>query len=397
MSSSPKRKKESCSWLLAILMFGGILFISAHGRAEAIRLGGTLSLSGAYQEPSAMLHKGYRLWAEQINARGGLLGRDVELVIHDDESSPERVRHWYRKLIEEEGVDLLLAPYGSPLTIAAAEISDAHGYVMVASAAGAEAVWGRGFKSVFGVYATASRYFIGLLDLMARKGYRSVAVLHEESTFHREVADAAESWARRFRLNVPLRRGFQRGVGLEAAAAAVKGMETPVDGVIISAYPQDGYRLLELFQAGGYRPAVLGLSILPTYPDFYERAGEIAEGVFGPSQWEPDERIPFPGMRYFIQGFQTAFGHLPSYHAGAAFAACEVLARAVTSTSSLDQKTLINIISVLDTVTVIGRFKVDRRGMQIGHSPILVQWQGGKKQIVYPTKMQTAPPRFMEP
>lgn len=380
--------------LLPLFLIPVLLLVSTDSRAEAIRLGGTLSLSGAYQEPSAMLDKGYRLWARQINAGGGLLGRKVELVIHDDESRTERVRHWYRKLIEEERVDLLLSPYGSPLTIAAAEVSEAHGYVMVASASAAEAVWARGFNSLFGVYATASRYFIGLLDLMAREGFRSVAVLYEESTFHREVADAAVRWAQRFRLKVPLHRGFQPGVGLEAVVGALKDLADPIDGVIISAYPSDSYRLLELFQAGAYRPGVLALTIVPTYPDFPQRAGAIAEGVFGPSQWEPDERTPFPGTRDFIQEFHEAFGGLPSYHAGSAFAACEVLARALASVGSLNQEALGDTIARLDTVTVIGRFKVDRRGMQIGHSPILIQWQAGRKQIVYPTKMQTAAPRF---
>jgi branched-chain amino acid transport system substrate-binding protein len=349
-------------------------------------------MSGVYKEPAAMIHKGYRLWAQQVNARGGLLGRKLALVIHDDQSQPERVRRLYRQLIEEEKVDLLLSPYSSPLTMAAAEISEAHNYVMIACGSAAEAVWQRGQRYLFGIYATASRYFIGLLDLMAREGYRSVALLYEESAFHRAVALSVEDWARRFRLQVPLQRGFQRGHDLEALTKALLDLPAPVDAVIVSAYPPDSYRLLTLFQAADCRPPVLGMSIAPTYPDFHQRAGAISEGVFGPSQWEPDERIPFPGTRDFIEAFESAFGHLPSYHAGSAFAAGEILARAVTRVGGLDQKALREFIAGLDTVTVIGRFKVDAQGMQIGHSPILIQWQEGSKEIVYPPKMQTARP-----
>jgi len=61
---------------------------------------------------------------------------------------------------------------------------------------------------------------------------------------------------------------------------------------------------------------------------------------------------------------------------------------------SLDQEKIRDFIHSLDTVTVIGRFKVDHTGMQIGHNPLLIQWQQGKKEIVYPTSLQTAPPIF---
>ncbi|MDJ0780763.1 MAG: amino acid ABC transporter substrate-binding protein [Desulfosarcinaceae bacterium] len=388
-----RRSTYGIRWL-GVLLVCGLLLSAADLRAEAIRLGGTLSLSGVYREPSEMIRKAYQLWARHTNARGGLVGRPVELLIYDDQSNPERVQHYYRKLIEADGVDLLLSPYGSPLTMAAAAVSDARKYVMVACASAAEAVWRQGYTHLFGMYATSSRYFIGLLDLIARERYRSVAVIYEQSAFHQEVAESAEKWARRFRLDVPIYHGFPRGSGLAPIVDRLRSHQPPLDSVIVSAYPTDSYRLLEHFQKLNFRPGVLGMSIAPTYPDFYLRAGEIADAVFSPSQWEPDERIPFPGTRTFIQAFKEAYGHLPSYHAGSAYAACEILARAVSTVGGIDQRKLRDTISVLDTVTIIGRFKVDRHGMQIGHSPILIQWQAGRKQIVYPSKMQTALPRL---
>jgi branched-chain amino acid transport system substrate-binding protein len=136
------------------------------------------------------------------------------------------------------------------------------------------------------------------------------------------------------------------------------------------------------------------MSIASIHPDFYRKAGPIAERIFGPSQWEPDERIPYPGTTQFIQAFQTAYRKMPSYHAGSAYASCQILEQAVDDLHDIDHERIRDYISALDTVTVIGRFKVDPTGRQIGHNPILVQWQGGHKEIVYPTKMQTAPPHF---
>ena len=136
------------------------------------------------------------------------------------------------------------------------------------------------------------------------------------------------------------------------------------------------------------------MAITPSYPDFARRAGDTAEGVFGTSQWEPVSRMPFPGSREFIEKFQAATGQLPQYHAASAYAAGELLAKAVTAVGSLDQKKVRDFIHSLDNVTIIGRFKVDHTGLQIGHNPLIIQWQQGKKEIVYPATMQSAPPRI---
>jgi len=275
----------------------------------------------------------------------------------------------------------------------ASEVSEKHGYVMVASAASGEKIWARGYKNVFGMYATADRYFIGLLDLMARNGLKSVAVLYENSSFNIDVAAGIESWAKRFGLKVAFSKGYKKGKtdlpDLLSEARAVNP-----DGIMLSAYPADGYLLLNLMEQAKYRPKVVGITIVSSNPNFHKTAGNMAEGVFGPSQWEPDERIPFPGTKKFILDYKAFSDIIPSYHAGSAYASCEIIEKAIIHNKSFDQKKIRDFISSYDTVTVIGRFKVDPTGKQIGHNPILIQWQNGEKQIVYPTTMQTAPPKF---
>jgi len=356
-------------------------------------IGATVSLEGKYREPSAMIRNGYKLWESQVNQRGGLLDRPVKLILYDDKSDKALVKELYEKLISEDRVDLILSPYGTPLTLLASEVSEQNNYVMLACGASGEKIWSRGYQYVFGMYALAKRYFVGLLDLMARRGFASVAILYENTTFNRDVADGTQSWAERFGLNVKFKKGYQSGKtdlpGLLTKVRAIKP-----DGIIMSAYPADGYRLLHLMEQTQYRPRVVGLTIAPGHPDFYEKAGHMAEGVFGPSQWEPDERIPFPGTKRFIADFRAFTDKNPSYHAGSAYAACQIIERAILSSGSVDHGNIKNYISALDTVTVIGRFKVDHSGKQIGHNPILIQWQSGEKQIVYPPKMRTAPPKF---
>ena len=147
--------------LAVIFLFESILAAEAK---PPILIGGTVSMTGRFVEPSAMGHKGFQLWVRDINQQGGILGRRVKLIIHDDKSDPGLVGKLYKKLITDNKVDLLISPYSTPLTLAASEVSEKYKKVMLAYGAAAEKPWQRGFRYLFQIYAPANRQFIGLLD-----------------------------------------------------------------------------------------------------------------------------------------------------------------------------------------------------------------------------------------
>ena len=380
---------------IGLLLFLGAAFASENEPppGKPVLIGASISLKGKYAETSAMIYKGYRLWQHRINAAGGLLGRPVRIIFQDDGSDPARVGPIYEEFIEKDKVDLVLSPYGTPLTLAATEITEKHHYIMLTSGAAGSSIWDRGFRFVFGVYSMADRFFLGVLDLMARNGLKSVAIVYEKSPFCSDVSDGSKNWAERFGISSVVQLGF------DPPGAAIPGIMNKVrqlapDGLIVAAYPPDCYRMTSWMNHEGYRPRVLAMSIAPIFPDFLKKAGAVGEGVFTTSQWEPDERLPFPGTGSFVADFQAFYGDQPAYHAGTAYASCQILQRAAEAVGELDQEKMRDYISKLDTVTVIGRFKVDKAGRQIGHNNFTIQWQDGHKQIVYPTRMQTAPPRL---
>ncbi|MGM0644323.1 MAG: amino acid ABC transporter substrate-binding protein [Thermodesulfobacteriota bacterium] len=356
--------------------------------------GATVSGQGRYSGPARMLENGYRLWEKQVNERGGIFGRRVEVVLHDDKSRKDLARDLYRSLILEDRVDFVLSPYGTPLTMAASGVSERHGYVMLASSAAGGGIWERGFSYVFGMYSLADRYFIGMLDMMARNGYKKVALLHDAtSSFNVDTIEGGRQWAERFSMDVVLEKGFKNGAQ-ELPGIVEKIDKNRIDGLVLSAYPPDCYRFLDLLGRTGLQPSAICMTIAPVMPDFSERAGEMSENVFGPSQWEPDERIPFPGTKEFINAFVDRYGEKPSYHAGSAFASCRLLEDAMRETGSLDHDKVRDYIVSADTFTVIGRFKVDHKGRQVGHNPLTIQWQNSRKEIVWPAKLRTAEPVF---
>ncbi|MEE4261501.1 MAG: amino acid ABC transporter substrate-binding protein [Desulfobacteraceae bacterium] len=360
---------------------------------EPILIGATVSLEGNYSEPSSMVRNGFKLWERDVNQRGGILGRPVKLILYDDKSQKERVRKFYEKLIDEDKVDLVFSPYSTPLTLVASELTEKKKMVMLACAASGEKIWQRGYNYVFGVYALADRYFIGMMDLMAREGLETVAIVHEDSNFNNDVAAGAEKWAKRFGMQVSVKQSYTDAQS-QLPQLIKHLINRKADGLAVSAYSPDCHRFLKLLASSDYRPRALGMTIAPVHPDFLQKAGPIGDGVFGPSQWEPDERIPFPGTMKFITDFVQFTQKRPSYHAGSAYAACRILEDAISRAGVIDHDRIRDYIRALDTVTVIGRFKVDELGKQIGHNPLTIQWQSGKKEIVYPTKLQTAPARF---
>ena len=117
------------------------------------------------------------------------------------------------------------------------------------------------------------------------------------------------------------------------------------------------------------------------FKEFSVKLGKDAEGVFGPSQWEANARIPYPGTRKFIRDFKEFAKSTPTYHAASGYVACEILEKSINRAGSLDRELIASVIRQMDTFTVLGRFKVDARGVQIGHNPITIQWQKGKREI----------------
>lgn len=379
-------------FLLLAILSG--LNLKAMANDQPILIGATASLEGKYEEPSLMIQQAYKMWVEEVNQGGGILKRTVKLILYDDKSNPDLAKELYRRLIEEDKVDLVFSPYGTPLTLAASEVSEQHGYTMLASGSAGNTPWQRGYKFLFGMYAPADRFFIGTLEMMVTKGYRTLSLIYDEtSAFNLDVAAGVQQWADKFKIKILFLKGYKDG-NAELPGITKDLKATDANGLIISAYTPDCHEFLRQLNLHNYRPPIIGMTIAPGHPDFQKNVGEIADKIFSPTQWEPDERIPFPGTKKFIGEFQKFTGRMPSFHAGSAYAACQIFEQAILHSGSLDNLNIRNYISALDTVTVIGRFKVDPSGKQIGHNSFTIQWQNGKKEIVWPSKMQTAKPLF---
>jgi branched-chain amino acid transport system substrate-binding protein len=128
--------KKLPKWIILLnFIISTFLLPVCQADKKPILIGATVSLEGKYFETSAMIQNGYKLWAAQINNQGGLLGRPVKLIFYNDKSQKSLVAPLYEKMILIDQVDLVLSPYGTPLTTLASKVTEKHEYVMLACTA----------------------------------------------------------------------------------------------------------------------------------------------------------------------------------------------------------------------------------------------------------------------
>jgi branched-chain amino acid transport system substrate-binding protein len=358
-----------------------------------VRIGATMSETGAYATQGIPARNGYLLCQDHVNARGGLLGRQVEFVIHDDGSDVATAVALYEKLITDEGVDAVMGPYGSTLTEAVAPVTERHRQVLISPLAATTSIWEQGREYLFMVLPPAELFLAGLIELAAEHGYLSVALLHEDALFPRAAADGAAQLARSKGMDVVFHSAYASGTeDFSAVLRQIGDSGADVLGMAASALG-DFVRVTRQMRDLDVDVKMFGTS--GAVSEFRQELGDLAEFVYGLSAWEPG--LPHPGIDEFVAAYESAFGRAPSFHAAGAYGACQLFMAAAERAGSLDHEALRRELLALETTTVFGDYAVDERGYQTAHRGVFVQWQDGEKVVVWPADLATAPPRVPAP
>ena len=368
--------------LLSILTFCWCGSVSA---SEPIKLGGTLGLTGKYAPMSEMVSLGLKLWTKKTNAKGGILGRPVELIIYDDTSNPAVAGTLYEKLILEDKVDLVFGPYASVITTAAVKVTEKHGYSMLASGAASDELWQQGYTHLFGVYIPASRYAFSFLKLLLRNGIERVAIVSADDMFSATVAAGTEKWAKRLGLKVTLVEQFEKGTKkLDDLAGRIR--DSGAEAIVVGGHFNESVDVRRSLTNIDWYPRAYFATLGPALQKYHDILQDKAELTFTQSNWQ-EKGVQFPGSHEFAKDFKQAFGKDPSYQAAAGYSSGQILAAAIAETGTLDKKKLRDALASLDIMTVLGRYGVDSTGMQIRHFALVTQWQNSQLEVVGPADM----------
>lgn len=381
--------RKSACFVIAI-----VLCVAFWAHADTpVTIGVSLGLTGRYAKMANMQEKGFRLWADQVNQKGGLLGRPVQLIIYDDRSDRATAKRLYNKLLVEDGVDLLFTPYSSGLTAAIAPIIEQHRCPVPVSGASSDKIWEQSYRYLFGVYIPASRYAVGFLEMSAMHGHSKVAILHADDTFSTQIGLGTKSWAKKFGLDLVLFRTFAKGkTDFSDLASAVK--HSNADMVIMCGHYDESVYMRLALKHIAWMPKAYYASVGPALPSYGDRLKADADLSFSSSQWETSVIYGPKDQDLFRKPFKQMYGVEPAYQAATAYAAGQILEKAIKKAQSFDREKIRAILSKMDAMSIIGRYGVDAHGKQIKHFPITIQWQNGKKKIVWPSELATADPNF---
>jgi branched-chain amino acid transport system substrate-binding protein len=364
--------------------------------AAPLKIGASLPLTGEFSEPGKAAKQGYEVWAEMVNENGGLLGRQVELVIKDDASNQNTVVADYNALISGDKVDLLLGTFSSLLNLPASAVAERNRMVYIEPAGGNPDIFNRGFKTIFfSQQATADHqgdvWAKWILSLPEDKRPKTAAYPTLDDPFAMPSSEGIEAILKEGGVETVYRETYTADTtNFDSIANAVKNRNP--DLVVLGTQFEDGIGLLRALRKVNFTPKWLYQSNAPSFGDQYaDGVGvENTEGVF--YAVSHSQESPTPGNEEFVAKYQEMFGgETVPEDAADAYAAGQVLQATVEANETVareDQLKLADWLRENEVETILGTLKWDETGAPEGEF-LIGQWQNGKAEIVLPEEAAT--------
>ena len=383
---------------LAIL----VAVLAAVGLAAAqapIKIGISLSLSGDFSADGQGFQNGYKLWADDVNANGGLLGHQVQLDILNDNSSPDQVQTNYQKLISVDNVPLVLGPFSTLLTKPASVVANRYGYAMVEGAGGAPSVFDRGLTNVFDVALPVINDLDSFVDYITAlpPGQRptTVALATNDDPFTQPQVERARKLFEQAGLKVVSFQTYPSET-TDFNPIADKIIQSKADIVVAGTFMPDIVAFMQRFRQQHYDPKAIVATAGPDLGSQFIQAvdgAQNAEGILVPNTWYAG--ADNPGNAAFVQAYVAKYGGKATEINGDAaegYAAGQVLQAAVEKVGSFDNAEIIKELHSGDTFqSVLGPVRFNGVGENVSAKAYLFQWQKGQYLPVWPQEAAVAP------
>ena len=390
--------------LTALAAAGALLAVAAcsgggtggGGDDDTLVIGISLPLTGDFSEPGKGVQNGYEIWRDEINAAGGLLGKQVELKILDDQSNADRVVADYEALITQDKVDLIFGPFSSRLVLPAARVAEEYGMLFVEPAGAAQPIFEAGYKNLFyAAPAVADDHYNHLYDHLM--------------SLPEADRPATAAYAS---MDDPLAMGAANGLKAKLEAA---GVETVVDEI----YPpnttdfsgiaaqlasadadllvggtqyQDAVNMILAVRQLGYQPRMAAFTTAPTLAEFVAAVGaEHVEGIMAPTGYSP--AAAYEGNENFVKLVEDKEGRVPTEDEANAYTVGQVVAAVVEAVGCAEQgdcqQQLVDWLHANEVPTIVGNLRWDEAGRPNG-AHFIQQYVNGEPEIVLPVEQATA-------
>jgi branched-chain amino acid transport system substrate-binding protein len=409
-------KSRTLAWVAgaAVALAACAMFVVT-GQAqtkEPIKIGFSMALTGPLSPNGQQALLGMNIWAEEINAKGGLLGRPVKLVYYDDQSNPSTVPGIYTKLLDVDKVDLVVGGYATNQVAPAMPIVIQKGKVFIslfALAVNSEFHYPKYFSSLPIGPTPKTTFTEGLFQVAAEQNPKpqTVALAAADAEFSKNSCDGARENVKKFGLKLVYDKTYPPST--TDFSPVVRGIQaSKAEIVVICSYPLDSVGIVLAAHEAGLKPKVFGGAMVGLQATvFKNKLGPALNGIINYETWVPSDKVMFPETKAFFAKYQERapalkIDPLGYYLGGWGHAYIDVLGQAVTGAKSLNDDKIADYLRTHTFKTVMGDIKFGKDGewanarwMQVQYHDIkqgagLDVWRGMSYQtILTPPELAT--------
>jgi branched-chain amino acid transport system substrate-binding protein len=382
---------------------------SVFAQQPPIKIGMSMAQTGGLAGGGKSSLLGIEIWRDDINAKGGLLGRKVELVVYDDKSSASETPAIYSKLLDVDKVDILFAPYATVPTAPIMPIVKQRELLLIGNfsfqvnRAVQHNMW---FNNA--PWGPADSWARAFLDVGAKAEAKTIAILAADQEFAQNVANAARKVAGEMGLKIVYEQNYPPNtVEFSSMIRAVRAAKP--DLVYMASYPPDSVGILRAVNEIGVGDSVKligGGMVGLQFTSNMESLGSLLNGVVNYNTWLPEKSMQFPGVKEFFEKYskravEAKVDPLGYYLAPFGYASGQLIEAAVNATKSLDQKAMAKFLRENEHQTIVGPIAFSADGERKETATVLAQFRGvvdknveqfreaGRQVILFPPRLVT--------
>lgn len=369
---------------------------------DTLRFGAPLPLTGPLAPEATKQRNGYDLWAKTANAKGGIKAGGkyykVQIVYTDYASNTPRAVQAAERLITDEKVNFLFAPFGSGAAKAASGVSEKYQIPTIAASASSAEVYNAGYKYFFGTFTPNDTLTEPLSDIVAKNSsIKKATILARNDLFPLAIAQELQKSAKKRGMQVASFERYAIGTMDHSTAITQMRAQSP-DWVFATGYINDLILIRKQMGDLGLKPAVLSMIAGPAYQEFVAATGAQAENVSSASWWHPAVRYKGQDIFGTTEAFNTlwhkTYGHEPDYAEASAAVSGAIFQLAIEAANSVDPKKVRDALAAMDVVTFYGHVKFGPTGQITSLEPPVFQIQSGKPMVIYPASIKQADFKF---
>jgi len=368
------------------LMLAAALTIPAARAADPIKIGFAMAETGGLAANGKAALATMQMWADDVNAKGGLLGRPVELIHYDDQSNPANENSIYTKLLDVDKVDLVVGPYATVQIAPAMPVVMQHNMVfpaLLGLAVNSEFHYDKYFAMIPAGPSPKTAFTDGFFNVAMAQDPKpkTIAIVAADIEFAHNAADGARQTAKADGLQTVYDKTYPGNI--TDCAPVVRAIQaTNPDIMMIASYPPDTACMLRSVKEIGFKPKLIGGGMVgPQATAIKQQLGTALNGVVTYDIWLPAQTMMFPGAAELLARYQAKAKDLGTdllgyYMVPISYAYMQVLQQAVEGTKSLDQDKLADFMRQNTFKTTFGDVKFGKDGEWAQSRMLTVQFQG---------------------